>query len=265
MAQDYIVEAKRSAIPPDIYGNLPPKALYVIHKKAPEPIAEYWELTDFIKYLIHKYRLTKDTFRSFIFSTMRATQKDRELLVAWFFAKFMSGLHKGELHYALALPKEDRGIDCYIRILDLDNQHITGLPIQVCDIPIHSASLARSEIEEIILTASTKAKSKPTDCTDAILLLHVLGRGEETIVNVDRFRMRDLFEGQKWPYRKVILQIDSEPRNEFCTAYCENRDEYFRGVRENKRSTIIMGRTSEDEEKCAAVARRNGQAVHIII
>ena len=265
MAQDYIVEAKRSAIPPDIYGKLPPQALYVIHRKAPEPIAEYWKLTDFIKHLIYKYELTKDNFRSFIFSTKRTTQKDRELLVAWFFAKFISGLHKGELHYALALPEEDRGIDCYIRILNFDNQHITGLPIQVCDIPIHSTSLDGSEIEEIILTASIKAKSKPTDCIDAILLLHALGRGEETIVNVDRFRMRDLFERQEWPYRKVILQIDSEARNEFCTVYCENRDEHFRGVRENQRSTIIMGRTSEDEQRCATLARRNGQAVHIVI
>lgn len=264
MKKDYISEANRLAIPPEIYVKLPPEALYMIDKKTPETMIQYWELTDFIKYLIHKHGLTKETFRSFIFTTTGATQKDRELLVAWFFAKFISGLHNEKLHYALVLPKEDRGIECYIRIIDFDNQDLTGLPIQICDIPINSNSLDESKIEEMIFSASAKAKSKPTDCTDAILLLHVLGRGKEKTVDIDRFKMRDLFEKQDWSYRKIILQIDSEVRNEFCTVYCDNREEHFRGVRENRKSTIIIGRTLQDEQRSGVLARKKGQVGHII-
>jgi hypothetical protein len=257
--KDYISEAKRLAVPPEIYLKLPSKALYVIDKRTPETLMRYWELNDFIKYLIEKYGLTKETFRSFIFNTNRKTQKDRELLVAWFFAKFISGLHNEKCHYALALPEEDTGIDCYIRIIDFDAENVAGLPIQVCDLPLDSNSLDESKIEEIIFLASAKAKAKPTDCTDAILLLHVLGRGDEKAVNIDRFKIRELFEKQCWSYRKIILQIDSEARNDFFTVYCDNNEEHFRGIRENRKSRIILGRTLQDEQKSGKLAKKIDQ------
>lgn len=259
MKKDYISEAKRLAIPPELYLKLPSKALYVIDKKTPEAMMQYWELNDFIKYLIEKYGLTKETFRSFIFNTARNTQKDRELLVAWFFTEFISGLDNKKRHYVLALPKKDRGIDCYIRIIDFDAQNVIGLPIQVCDLPLDSNSLDESKIEEIILLASAKAKAKPADCTDAILLLHVLGRGEGQTVNIDRFKMRELFEKQNWSYRKIILQIDSEAINDFCTVYCDNNEEHFRGIRENRKSRIILGRTLQDEQKSGKLAKKIDQ------
>ena len=125
--------------------------------------------------------------------------------------------------------------------------------------PFDSNSLDESKIEEIIFLASAKAKAKPTDCTDAILLLHVLGRGEEKTVSIDRFKMRELFEKRSWPYRKIILQIDSQARNDFSTVYCDNSEEHFRGIRENRRSKIIMGKTLQDERKSGKVARKISQ------
>lgn len=259
LKEDCITKAKRLAIPIEIIKNLPPQALYIIDKKTPEAIAKYWELTDFIKYLLKKYRLTKENYRSFIFSSKNITQKDRELLVAWFLARFIEGIHNKKLHYALALPKEDRGIDCYIRIIDFDNENLTALPIQVCDIPMKSDLLEESKIEEIIFSGFTRAKSKPIDCSDAILLLHLLGRGEEIIINIDRFKIRDLFEKQKPLYRKIILQIDSQARNEFCTLFCESKDEHFRGIRENIKSKIIIGRTLKDEKKSVILSNKKGK------
>ncbi len=258
LKEDYKTKAKRLAIPLDIVKMLPQKTLYLI-EKTPEIIEKYWELAIFIKYIREKYELTKENFSSFIFSSKNITQKDRELLVVWFFARFIAGLHGQTLHFSLALPKQDKGIDCYIRIIDFKNKKLAALPIQVCDVPIQTAILRKSKIEEIIFSTSLKAKSKPIDCKGSILLLHLLGSGENGVVTIDRFKLRDLFEKQKWPYRKIIFQIDTQLRNEFITLYCENKNEYFRGVRENKKSKIILGRTVEDEIKCGALSRKQSK------
>lgn len=264
MKQDDISKARKLAIPPEHYADLSKKDLYMLDQKFPEPIAQYWELKDFIIYLIGEYNLTRDTFRSFIFNNDGATQKDRELLVAWFFAKYISGLDKTG-HYALALPKEDRGIDCYIRILNFKSQDKYCLPIQVSDIKLDSNTIDESNAEEVISVAAAKAKSKPMDCTETLLLLHILGQGDvEKLISLDPIKLRELFGNHEWVYRKIIIQQDSEENAEFCTVYSDGDEEHFRGTRKNGKSTIMPGNTIEDIRENKAKSNEKGQLSFIL-
>lgn len=116
MDTEFLKLAIKLSIPYEIIKTLTKKELYILGKKAPDEIVKYWDLKSFPIYLIKKYNLTPSEA---IIPSTNATQKDIELFLSWKLMRFISKFDSGNVHYALMLPKHDRGIECYIRCLDV--------------------------------------------------------------------------------------------------------------------------------------------------
>ncbi len=244
--EDYSL-ADRLAIPPSVFKRLSKKELYILDKNAPDQIEKYWDLEAFPKYLIKKYNLTRE---SAIIRSSNATQKDLELFLAWKLALFMSRVSADDTHLALALPKHDRGVECYIRCLDIDKEILAAIAIQICDIVIDPGSLGCKGHAETVFDLAAKAKAKPVDCSDAILLMHLKGYGSNGVdITIDRFLLRDMFDAVKWSYRKIIFVSSSKEHvDTYITLYSDRDSEHFIGSYQKYRKIkMLVGRTRLDE------------------
>jgi len=242
--------SKKLAIPLKIFDRLSKKDLYILEKKVPDEIEQYFDLKTFPLYLINKYNLKPG---SALIPSTNTTQKDIELFLTWKLAKFLSKLDKRNTHFALMLPKHDRGIECYIRCLDIENDFLVGIPVQICEIVFSKKLITNNNYEKIVFDLAVKAKSKPVDCNGAILLMNLNSDGNVQInTNLDRYLLRDLFETVNWPYRKIIILSSSkELGDHYVTVYSDDPDpkEHFIGKEVNGKCGILMGRTKEDEQK----------------
>jgi len=239
--------AERLAIPPSMLSKLSRKDLYILEKKAPDDIEKYWDLEAFQRYLIKKHNLKRE--HAMIPQT-NATQKDLELFLAWKLALFMSILDVGETHFALALPRYDRGVECYIRCLDIDKGILAAIAIQICDIVIDQGSLGYKVHEKTVFDLALKAKGKPVDCRNAILLMNLKGFGNDGVdITIDRFLLRDMFDAVKWSYRKIIFVSSSKEHvDTYISLYSKRDSEHFIGsYQKNRKIKLLVGRTRLDE------------------
>lgn len=247
MNRDDYELAERLAIPLSMLSKLSRKDLYILEKKAQDDIEQYWDLEAFPRYIIKKHSLTRE--RAIIPQT-NATQKDLELFLAWKLALFMSVLDAGETHFALALPKYDRGVECYIRCLDIDKGILAAIAIQICDIVIDRGSLGCEGHEEIVFDLAVKAKGKPVDCSAVILLMNLKGYGNNGVdITIDRFLLRDMFDAVEWSYRKIIFVSSSKEHvDTYITLYSDRDDEHFIGsYQKHRKIKLLVGRTRLDE------------------
>jgi len=240
--------SKKLAIPLKIFDRLSKKDLYILEKKVPDEIEQYFDLKTFPLYLINKYNLKPG---SALIPSTNTTQKDIELFLTWKLAKFLSKLDKSNTHFALMLPKHDRGIECYIRCLDIENDFLIGIPVQICEIVFTKKIITNNNYEKIVFDLAVKAKSKPVDCNGAILLMNLNSDGNVKInTNLDRYLLRDLFETVNWSYRKIIILSSSkELGDHYVTVYSDDPKEHFIGKEMNGKCGILMGRTKEDEHE----------------
>lgn len=240
--------AKKLAIPLPIFKKLSKKDLYILEKNVPDEIEHYFDLKTFPLYLINKYKLKPD---SALIPAINTTQKDIELFLTWKLTKFLSKLDKSNAHFALMLPKHDRGIECYIRCLDIENNFLVGIPIQICEIVFTKELINNGNYEKIIFDLAVKAKSKPVDCNGTILLMNLnKDEGFQIDTTLDQYKLRDLFETINWSYRKIIILSSSkEVGDYFVTVYSDDPKEHFIGREVNGECKILIGRTKKDEKE----------------
>ena len=184
-------------------------------------------LSEFPRYIATKYNLRpeKDVELKFFYESSNLTQKGREQFHVWHYAQFMSMLiektYRGNMHIAILTPIEDRGVDCYIRLFDVDSRRIIGIPIQVIEIrfaqkgkkdprlpvDVHDTSLSGKNVdkepENVIMTTVENAKFKAGPSGQETLLCALLPTAR-TPLNV--MKLRDLFENRgEWPYSQIVF------------------------------------------------------------
>jgi len=242
VAADELARAAELGLPYRLYKSLAPKERYCI-RKAPET-GDCWELDEWPNYFRTKYNITGgDVGEDFVRSPSNRTQKAREEEATFELGRALQRVIPDDMHIAILTPEVDRGVDCYLRIVDVPTHRVTGIPIQVCEVRLEGEG-SSSETAAKVCSAVAAAKQRPLPSHDGLLLCKVIvAKGSALLF--DPFVTREHFDRGAWPYEHVVLTVSAGAI--VCTAWRRPPGQYFLFREENGvKVTAWLGRTREE-------------------
>lgn len=200
-------EAEQLKIPVVLYSEIAksPRLLYMLRK----PMEGFTVLTlqEAKQYLNKKYGLCRASEKVFLKHSNRATQQGREIAYTYLYAQLVSQLFRAiesenlvHSNISLAIPKEDRGIDSYLRIVRPND--LIAIPIQICEIKNQAFSNTEEAID-YFYTTIRNAKLKPF--SEQSNLLCVVSSDYEIATSVGQIRGQFEESGDQWGYDKILF------------------------------------------------------------
>jgi len=260
-----LAAAAEIALPFEVYKKVEGTAMERLLRRPPE-MCDAWELTEFPRHITTEFGIQEGLSEfAFLHTASNLTQKAREQVYAWEYANCIDKIYQqandGQFrHVALLVPKEDRGIDCYLRLLVMGSTpKLAAIPLQICQVPFSpggmvddrlpvgwkTRKLSPDEIgedpEQLILSIVRKAKQKAGP-NGLETLLCVLTPTSPAPVNV--MKLRDVFENNgPWPYSKIVCLHTSHDLTIAFTANCSPPHRHFIIERREDTVNTFVGRT----------------------
>lgn len=255
-----LAAAANLALPYETYESIKGSKFEYQLKKPPEPCTAL-EYSEVPRYVTEKYRISQGdgTETRFLNEGNNLTQQGRELFHVWLYAFAIDSIKKKSLetsdyHVAILVPDVDRGIDCYIRIVEPKTGKLAAIPVQVSEVRVGTDNLR--DAVAAITDSVAKSKFKPKPNEHATLLCALLGtdgiQGVRFNVGLgpDVSTLRDLFEERgDWPYARIIISANG---GLIFTTYCQPPHDHFVLVKgADSEYQCYVGRTLEEMNSTA--------------
>jgi hypothetical protein len=268
----HLAKAAELGLPYSIYEEIEGKKGEYLVRRPPEP-CDAWEFSEFPRHLMMEYGIREGTSEiAFNCTPSNATQRAREQLIAWSYASCIAKATSSDpRHIALLIPKEDRGVDVYLRLLKVGaNPTLAIIPLQICEVPLHgegpydervpetirNATLHKftpeMSVEDLVSSIVARSKQKRRSGVDDTLLVKVWATSP---IPGEMMLDRDAFEAKgDWPFTKIVMVGNCPDGNEFAyTAYCKPPcQHFFIGTNKGEFGTWVGRSASEIEERCAS-------------